>query len=291
MSIINECMIVNLQLGLWLGYRQDKDAAKAVTAMANADEDAARVNKHIVPKSSLAPINRAATAIRTHFYTNTMPWKDNGDRLLTRKRYMTFIEEHERLVTTMLDEVDVFLTKEYAGIIQKAEFRMGDLFKPEDYPSAADLRRKFHVNLDIDPVTDMKDIRVRLTQIDNSPQMQKRVAEVEAAAAQRINKAMADVWQRLADVVGHFAKKMGNEDEIFRNTTITNLREIIDLIPDLNVLNDPNLDRIIAEVNNTLATYEPDELRQNPATRQTAALEANKIMEDMAGFMKAFGGQ
>jgi hypothetical protein len=50
-------------------------------------------------------------------------------------------------------------------------------------------------------------------------------------------------------------------------------------------------DRILAEVNNTLATYEPDELRKNPATRQTAALEANKIMEDMAGFMNAFGGQ
>lgn len=289
MSIINECMIVNLQIGTWLGYRLDKEASKTITALAHADEDAARVNKHIVPKSSLAHIAKAVGAIRNHFYAKTLPWKDNGDRLLTRKGYMPFIEEHERLVALMNDAVDEFLDEEYPVVMQRAEFRMGDMHKPEDYPSASTLRRKFYVNLDIDPVTDANDVRIRLSGIDKG-QLEERIAAAEQAMQARLGKAMGEVWSRLAEVVGHFANKM-NEDGVFRNTTVTNLQEIVDLLPDLNILNDPELERIRKDVENNLTGFDPNELRKNPAVRQAAALEANKIMEDMAGFMKAFGAE
>lgn len=289
MSIINQCMIVNLQIGMWLGYRLDKEASKAVTDMANADTDAARVNKHLVPKSALADITKAVGAIRNHFYAKTLPWKDNGDRLLTRAMYMPFIEEHERLVGLMHDAVDEFLSDKYPSAMQQAEFRMGDLHKPEDYPAVSVLRRKFYVNLDIDPVTDANDVRVRLSGIDQT-QLDERVAQAEAAMQQRVGKAMIDVWSRLADVVSHFATKM-DSDDIFRNSTVTNLQEIVELLPDLNVVDDPDLNRIIDEVRSKLTGYDPDDLRKNPAVRKLAADEAKTIINDMSGFMAAFGAE
>ena len=65
MSIVNDSMIVNLQIGVWMGYRLDKSASQKVTADAGAVQDAARVNKHLIPKEALKPIVSAAGAVRS----------------------------------------------------------------------------------------------------------------------------------------------------------------------------------------------------------------------------------
>lgn len=285
MSIVNDCMIVNLQVGLWMGYRIDKTASAKVTNDANAESDVARVNKHIIPKEVLKPIITAAGAIRTHFYNETLPWKDNGDRLLTRKRYTKFIEEHMRLVGEFENVRDEFLAVGYLRARDQAEFRMGSLFNANDFPASRTLKQKFYINLDIDAVTTSNDFRVKLNQ-DELDTVKK---SMEDALNQRVGKVMVNLWTRLAETLQHFAGKMGS-DEIFRDSTVKNLEEIVDMLPDLNILNDPDLEKIRQEIKNTLTGYEPKDLRQNSAVRKHVADEAKRIMDTMSGFMNAFGG-
>lgn len=285
MSIVNDCMIVNLQVGTWLGYRLDKGASAKVTADANAEADAARVNKHIIPKEVLKPIVTAAGAIRTHFYEKTLPWKDNGDRLLTRKMYTKFIEEHSALVRAFDEAVDDFLNNTYLRARDQAEFRMGDLFNPADYPSSTALRHKFYVNLDIDAVTTANDFRVQL----NQSELDGVKKSMEDALQQRITKVMYDLWTRLAETLQHFGSKMGS-DEIFRDSTVKNLEDIVNMLPDLNILNDPDLEKIRQDILSSIVGYEPKELRKNDAVRKQVAGEAQRIMDTMSGFMNAFGG-
>lgn len=285
MSIVNECMVVNLQVGVWLGYRLDKQASLAVTEQANAEADAARVNKHIVPKETLKPIITAAGAIRTHFYAKTLPWKDNGDRVLTRRMYTQFIEEHGKLVNDFDAAVEDFLNTTYLRARDQAEFRMGDLFNPADYPSTTALRHKFYVNIDIDAVTTANDFRVKM----DAHELEAVRASMTEALQHRVGRAMADVWQRLADTLKHFGDKMDG-DEIFRDSTVKNLEEIVEILPDLNILNDPNLEQIRQDIKASLTGYEPKALRKDPATRSMVAGEAKRIMDTMSGFMNAFGG-
>lgn len=285
MSIIKDCMIVNLQVGLWLGYRLDKSASAKVTADAHADADAARVNKHIIPKETLKPIITAAGAIRTHFYDKTLPWKDNGDRLLTRKVYTKFVEEHSELVTDFNEAVDEFLQVTYLRARDQAEFRMGALFNANDFPSSTTLKQKFYINLDIDAVTTSGDFRVQL----NEKELDTVKKGMEDALQQRISRVMVDLWKRVAETLGHFTAKMSS-DEIFRDSTIRNLEEIVELLPDLNILNDPELEQIRLDIKNSLTGFEPKDLRKNDAVRKQVAGEAKRIMDTMAGFMNAFGG-
>lgn len=286
MSITTKAMVLNLQIGIWQGYRLDKDASRKVVEDANADGDAARVNKHLVPKEALKAINSASNAIRAHFYEKTLPWKDNGDRLITRLVYMSFIEEHERLVGEFVNAVNEFVTVAYPQAREKAAFRMGDLFKPEDYPSAESLRRRFYVNLDIDPVTEAGDFRVSLDK-EHANEVRE---SMERALNERLGRAMHDVWDRLSNVVGHFAKKMGSDD-IFRDTTVRNLDELVDLLPGLNVLDDPDLDAIAKEVKAKLHGLDPKDLRKDKALRSQVAKDAQEIIDRMSGFMNAFGLQ
>lgn len=285
MSIVTNAMVLNLQIGIWQGYRLDKEASRKVTDAAHADGDAARVNKHLVPKESLKDIVSASNAVRSHFYERTLPWKDNGDRLLTRVMFRDFIEEHERLVGVFKEAVDVFVTQAYPQAREKAEFRMGELFKAEDYPPAESLRRRFYISTDIDAVTTAGDFRVEMeeAQIDSIR------ASMETAMGDRINRAMVDVWTRLSTVVGHFAAKMADDKAVFRDATINNIAELVEILPGLNVTGDPNLDQMAADVKKVLLGYAPNDLRKKPEVRSQAAQEATAIMDQMKGFMNAFG--
>lgn len=285
MSITQQSMVVNLQISMWVGQRLDKDASVKVTTDANADTDAARVNKHLVPKESLKPVQQAANALRAHFYEKTLPWKDNGDRLLPRKLYMDFIQQHSELKARFDAAVETFLTTTYPEAREQAQFRMGELFKADDYPSPDRLRSKFEVVLDLDAVTEAHDFRVTMEA--------EHVATIregmERALQQRIGRAMQDVWQRLSDTLGHFAEKMAS-DGIFRDSTIKNLEELVEVLPGLNVLDDPHLDHIAAQIRDTLIGYDPQQIRKNPVVRSDLAVEAKAIMDQMAPFMSAFGG-
>jgi hypothetical protein len=283
MSIATRAMVVNLQIGIWQGYRLDKEASAKVTKDANADGDAARVNKHLVPKEALAPVVTASNAVRTHFYAKTLPWKDNGDRLLPRALYMTFIQDHGELMAKFEDSVTEFLTKAYPAARDQAEFRMGNLFKAEDYPSPAQLRNRFYINLDIDAVTEAGDFRVAL----DAEHADRVRSDMERAMGERIGRAMQDVYVRLSDVVGHFAKIMADDRKVFRDSTVSNIEELVDLIPGLNVLDDPALNALGVEIKQKLMGIDPKDLRKNPEVRTQAAKDAENIMERMKGFMTA----
>jgi len=284
-TLTERAMVMNLSISLWQGYRLDKEASRQVTASNGAASDAARVNKHLVPKEYLAPVVTAANAVRTHFYDNTLPWRDNGDRLMTRKRYMAFIETHERLVGEFKEAVDRFLTIKYPSAVEQAEFRMGDLHNPNDYPSASELRYRFRINLDIDALTTSNDFRV---QIDKE-HVDKVKAAMEQAAEQRVQGAMQDVWKRLATTVGNFFERMDTPDAVFRDSTVNNLAELVELIPGLNVLDDPDIELVRRQIEQKLTGITAKDIRKDPALRTELAGEAKAIMDHMSGFMKAFG--
>lgn len=285
-TLAERAMTLNLSIGLWQGYRLDKAASAKVTQANGAHADAARVNKHLVPKEALAPVVSAANALRAHFYEKTLPWRDNGDRLLTRKLYMSFIEEHERLAARFDEEVDTFLDVRYPSAVAQAEFRMGDLFRIEDYPPASTLRRRFYAQLDIDALTCANDFRVQIDQ----DQVDKVRASMESAAERRVQNAMGEVWRRLAETVSYFLERMDTPDAVFRDSTVNNISELVELIPGLNVLDDPEIERVRQLVAAKLTGVEAKDIRKDPALRAELAGEARSIMDEMAGFMAAFGG-
>jgi hypothetical protein len=104
-----------------------------------------------------------------------------------------------------------------------------------------------------------------------------------------VTKAMQDLWKRLSVPLAHFTETMSTEDKIFRDATVGNLRAIVDLLPSLNFTGDPQLEHMRKEIEAELTAYDPKELRDDPLVRKAVAGKAKEIMDEMAGFMAAFG--
>ena len=284
MSIATNCLIVNVSIGQWSGHRLDKAASDAFAAEHGAQSDAGRYNKHLVPKEYLDPITKIGTEIRGYIKTHTVPWRDNGDRLLSRKSYEQFMQGLATLKQRHADAVEHFLTVDYPKARDQAEFRMGDLFNPADYPPAGELRHRFYVELDIDTVTEAGDIRVGLSEQERAEVAQ----QIERNMEVRVNRAVHDVWHRLASVVERYARQMREGKRLHKSLT-ENVHEIVELLPALNILDDPDLEAMGQEVHQRLAGYDLKDLKKDEDLRAEAASEADEIMERMRGFMSAMG--
>lgn len=286
-ALTEKAMVLTLSIGIWQGYRLDKQASAEITAAKGAKSDAARVNKHLVPKDALAAIITASGAVRTHFYGKTLPWRDNGDRLMPRKLFTQFIEEHEALATTFQNEVDTFLVHKYPEAIEQAEFRMGELFDRNDYPAVSELRRRFYIDLDINPVTSAGDFRVQI----DSEHVDRVRETMERAAEQRVQQAQAAVWKRLAETLTMFHDRMANPDAPIYASLPEKMDELIEMLPGLNILDDPDIEAIRRDLHAKLKGVDPKDVRKNPDYREELAGEAKQIVDKMAGFMRAFGVQ
>lgn len=279
MSIQNNCMTIDVTVGMWLGYKLDKGKTREITSDAGAHDDAARVNKHLMSKEYLAPVVSKGSAVRNHLYLRTLPWKDSGTRLITRKLFVKFMEEHSRLRDAFYGEVDTLLNVKYLTAKDQAQFRMGTMFDADDYPTVDVLRRKFYISLDIDGIT---------TAYNATDDF--RLEASEDVTQSRVTKAMAGLYEKLSKPLAHFAETMSDAEKVFRDTTVSNLRDIAEVLPLLNFTDDPDLAALGERISKSLTRYEAKDLRNNKATREAAGEEANDILESMRGFMNVFSG-
>ena len=70
----------------------------------------------------------------------------------------------------------------------------------------------------------------------------------------------------------------------FRDTIVTNLVKLVDVLPKLNVTGDPELERLADQVRASLLV-DPQELRKSESVRTETAKAANRIATTMAAYM------
>jgi hypothetical protein len=275
-GILQGCLLVGLSIGTWTGQRFDKKNTNKIIADTNAHEDALRVNKHLISKEALIPIGSSVNAIRSHFYKETLPWKDNGDRLITRPAYMDFIPRHQELVRAFNEQVDEFINEGYPRAMEIAEFRMGKAYEPQDYPHPNRLRAQFHITLDVTKVPDEMDFRL---------------ASDPTKLQARINGAIQGLWDRLRENLEAIVS--GVENGKLKTATLNNMRILLGTIPKLNFTNDEQLAGIAKQIEDRIACFDTDDLigRKCQENRDAVQEEAAAILKSMEGFLRATSGQ
>ena len=134
------------------------------------------------------------------------------------------------------------------------------------------------------PVPDGKDFRVTVSKGDMLD-LQKNVDARIAAAA---DKARLELFHRLAAPLLEIATKLGDGKDLTLRTTnplAENLREILDLIPRLNITGDAEIMRFHAAALDKLAHITPETMKGNDLVRSVAARQAQSILDEMSDFM------
>jgi hypothetical protein len=277
MSLSTKCMIVDVRVSRWSGYKIDSKASNKLIREANAQAGSAIVSKRVVPKEALADITTAYNALKAHRDRHTLPWYDKGPRIMTRNIFELFMSGYGELERQYNAAVEEFITVRYPPVRDQAAFRLGDLFNDKDYPPPEELRKKFRVDLDIDGITEPEDFRIALPE----KELNQLKATMERSIERRLSDAMQDVWLRIAELLEHYIEKMNDGEAIFRDSTVNNLVDLMNILPGLNVTGDPKLREIRQRIMETIGDYQPDDLRKDDSLRAAAAKEAREIRESM----------
>jgi hypothetical protein len=163
------------------------------------------------------------------------------------------------------------------------------LFREEDYPTQDELRGKFSFETKVMPLPDAGDFRVTL----GEEERQRIKRQITLAVEASLQVGSRELWHRLYEAVEHMATRLAaykvTEEGVehpFRNTVVTNLVKLVDVLPKLNVTQDPELERLSEQVRASLLV-DPKELRQSDSVRTQTARRAAEIASRMAGYMAA----
>lgn len=277
-KLSERAVLAQLSLSMWTARKQDKRVTSQAISANGASDGAGRFHKALLPMcEALENVHGSGRALRNFFYINTLDWGLEGTRLLPSAKYLDFMYELRKKREDWECLVRMFAA-DYTDFVTEARSSLGAMFDPADYPDPSEITNKFKININIMPVPET-DFRVDLPESEMRDIQQG--VETRLQEAQQV--AMRDAAQRLLDVVSKAHEKLAQPDAIFRDSLIDNIRDICNILPGLNIMDDESLEDRRLEALLKLSTVSADALRLDPALRSQKATEAKAIIDKMAG--------
>lgn len=238
MSISEKAMLVRLSISVWSARKHDKNVSIEVAAKHGTDASVGRYNKVIIARPEIKKIENHAMGIRCWNTIKTLPWSDEGFRILSAAMYYEYLEQFIEKKEMFWKLVDDFC-KIYPELIEKAKVDLKGMFNLHDYPLPETVKNKFWLDTYFCPLPESKDFRVQLSKNETN-----RIRhDIETRRDDAIKEAMKDPWNRLYTVVKHMVDKLSDEDSRLRDSIVENIIKMIDILPKLNIVDDPNLDK------------------------------------------------
>ncbi len=289
-TLSKQAMLVSLTVRSYGAKKEDKKISADVAAQHNVAADTGKYSKVLVPKNRLDPITKAVSALRMFHYENTLPWLDEGVRILPAANY----ERYKSQMNTLADGYDSAVREfvsAWPEIIADARVRLNGMFDVRDYP--VDIKSRFGCASRFMPMPDQGDFRVEISDQERET-LRAQIAETlgEAQTA-----AMRDLWERVAQTVKAMAERLSaykthiengkvKTENPFRDSLVENLRDLCALIPRLNFANDARLEAIRQQIESELLVTTAQALRDDFNTRESVAHKAEAIAAAISEFME-----
>lgn len=282
-TLSERALLVTLGISQWTARKLDRTETSQLNQRHGLTVEAARVNKKLLPLGvALDRVHQMTGAIRKDFAARTLPWGIDGVNILKATAYMEFIEVANGWEAHWREAVDAFLA-EYPQAVIEAQTLLGSMFKQEDYPTQAEVTRRFAFGLRFMPVPDKQDWR-----IDVGDEAAKRLqSEITKQVQEAEGHAMNEAWRRVYELVERAAERLSRPENVFRDTLVTSAVELCGILPSLNITDDPELERVRQRIEGSLCAHRPDVLREDPKVREDVAAQMSDIMSKMGGYFAA----
>ena len=285
MDIAARALLVNTKVRAWTGEKRDRAITREICTMKGAEDNAVRANKSLLGEH-IHGVQAAERAVRHAVHERTLPWMDDGTRILKGSVFMAFTEAMAEPIRQFDEAVDAFIAA-YPEIKHEARRRLGNAYVDWDFPAESRLKQRFGVKLTYLPVPSTEDFRVNLSEDEIAAcgatprtlcaaRSTMRCCRCSTACRSR-----SRAWRRACDCSA--APPAGKVQHPFRDSLVENVRAIIKLAPALNLMDDPRIAELCADIERNLTVHDPEQLRNSEALRESVANEADAILKRMQG--------
>jgi len=278
---MNNAFLVRLSMTTWTARKMDKGATRQAKDHAGAtDKAGVKVYKTVIAAEELDAIQSICNAARIEHRKRTVPWSYDGPGAITAEGYpaykaaMTGYEREFNLAVARFNEV-------YAAEREKAREYLGNLFDPADYPDSMSLGSKFSFSVSAEPMPEANNFRVNLPP-EIVAEIKKDIVLNNQQAFENANNA---AWARVIEKVEKLKLAMANykpgeQKGKFHDTVVSNIVELAELIPSINISNDEDLTRMQRKLL-SLTAYTAQDLREDENLREEVAKACGAILADI----------
>jgi len=308
-GIATAAMLGSMNVSVWEGRKKDKGIEQEIADNKGArSKRATSVHKNLfVDCPPLEAIKSLRGEARIWFNKCTLPWDDNGRRLLPTAIYFEVQQEMANYQSRFDKLVQAFV-KVYAVEISKQAFERGAMFNRDEYPKVEDIPEKFCFAINLTPVPLSGDFRVDV----GNDALKELNDRCEADTQMRIKGAMSDAWERvkgqvewvldrMTAVLEHDPNAVEEIKELDDEGNVTKVEikkkrrpklhesmldqglETCGLLRDLNVTNDPDLEEARRMLEKALVHVDMKSLKDSPEM-QSSTKSAMQAIKDKFNF-------
>jgi len=276
----NRAMLARVSFGRPAFRKVDKRISEEVRDSHNMSDDAGRYNKVLIAKENLEAWDKCVTAIRTRFYQLSLPWDDSGYRIVSPDTYFD-LQKVWREETSNLARIKREFIAGYSDMVKAQYERLRGAFDPAEYPSSDELEERFKFDMSVMGLPKEGDFRHQLTDEDER--------RILASAEARMADSVKDIYARLLTTVRHLAETTADKDRTknCRTTTVSNLRDLVEIAPKLNIMGDPLFDLLVDEARELVDEIDISDIKKDDAVRRDVAersrVTADNILQTMEG--------
>jgi hypothetical protein len=95
-------------------------------------------------------------------------------------------------------------------------------------------------------------------------------------------------WEPIERLEAFEEREKGDKSDrtgIFRDSLVNNIKELVNIIPALNLTETPEIEAMRVKLLRQLCASPPEELRQSPLVRQHVLDRANAILKEVSEFL------
>lgn len=294
-GIESRAMKFKLQRGGVRKSTRDKEAEELVKQI-KGDEGQIVSRKLFQHKDSpVQKYQQKSNEMYQYHIANTLPFGDDSTRLMKNSLYFeytgrmsAFIQELDRLKQQIVGDEGIYQRVVDDDVIARNQSLYAQMKPPtatqNDYLTFEEMERRLYITWYAEPIATSGDFRFEIP------------AEMKKALDDNLLNALREAKEELRSrllapmkaLVDKLSVPIGEDGSIFRNSLVTNLTELVDQLPHLNLDDDPEIEAVREKLEKVIKPYEgnEDNLRKYQGDRVKTKQEIDALMKDLSGGWK-----
>lgn len=296
-------LILECAISMFGNSKKDKKGTETLKQQHNVKDGRSNASKTVLDPAALAGGVAIQQKLRQLIYRNTVPYDKNGRSMIPTSLWFNKVAAEARtLESEFYDWVDKDFMPNYLNHKTQAEYDLNDSYDEADYPDPARMRKKFafkiHTSLFPD-YSKLSDAQKTVFGADELEHMEKQMKErIEAAVTgsliTRLSKSLLDPENQnnpgIVVRLKNFQERVILKDQgvdvgkkgFFKDSLIENVQEEVEIIPTLNITDDPIVQHFVERVEKEVCAYPASTLRVNDNLRSQVIASAEDILDKMS---------
>tara|TARA_R110002020_G_scaffold157450_5_gene340258 strand:- start:14 stop:889 length:876 start_codon:yes stop_codon:yes gene_type:complete len=286
-TLRNKCILVRLRVKEFPNKKNDPSLTRKLANLLNADPRSLESKKTLLECPAITELQKLKGDTRNNIVNRLGSPFEVGERIMAQS-LLDQLEHEYAIAKQAWDDAKNELRGQTEAAIERAKRSLGDAFNSDDYPSVEEIVSRFTMALTYRPLPDTHDFRIDNLSHDRNEELR---VNIESDVDQSISDAMQSVEDRLVDTVSHLGEvcaKYGHDAKgkvvgRFKDSTVEKVTELAELLPHLNITDDPRIAKAATELKAKLSNITPDKIKNSLGERERITADTKSILDNLGG--------